>query len=375
MIGDSSRKITAILLCLLLAACGGGSDTSGVTGSSTANGDGAAANTPGSTDSSGSGSSGGGAGSSGGTTGTTGGTTGSTAGTSAFTYDETARFNGPTDIKADAAGNLYVLDMGNKAIRRIAADGAVSTLPVALSEPQAIEIDTAGNLYVIDARVLYKVTSAGNLDALANIDALSVYLTIDRQGNLYVLTPGSPPLIRRISASGEVTMQTLDSGRYRGIAVDGAGNMYVGSYGSERSIGSILKIMPDGTQTVFATGDFADIGNMAFDPQGNLFIAQFQELIPGMDCAEFNSCYLGGTDQMIRKIDANGTVSTVLSGPPGGSIGDAAYDTTFGRFHLAVGADGNVYATYERKQAVYKVSQAGATSLIAGKPGEAGSSD
>jgi sugar lactone lactonase YvrE len=377
MIGDSSRKITAILLCLLLAACGGGSDTSGATGSSTANGDGAAANTPGSTDSSGSGSSGGSAGSSGGTTGTTGGTTGSTADTSAFTYDETARFNGPTDIKADTAGNLYVLDMGNKAIRRIAADGAVSTLPVALSEPQAIEIDTAGNLYVIDAGVLYKVTPTGNLDALLS-DALSSILTTDRQGNLYVSTAGDPPVIRRISASGDVTMlpnQTFGSGRHRGVVVDDAGNMYVGSYGSERSIGSILKIAPDGTQTVFATGDFADIGNMAFDSQGNLFIAQFQELIPGMDCAEFNSCYLGGTDQMIRKIDANGTVSTVLSGPPGGSIGDAAYDTTFGRFHLAVGADGNVYATYERKQAVYKVTQAGATSLIAGKPGEAGSSD
>jgi DNA-binding beta-propeller fold protein YncE len=267
--------------------------------------------------------------------------------------------------------------MGNKAIRRIAADGAVSTLPVALSEPQAIEIDTAGNLYVIDAGVLYKVTPTGNLDALLS-DALSSILTTDRQGNLYVSTAGDPPVIRRISASGDVTMlpnQTFGSGRHRGVVVDDAGNMYVGSYGSERSIGSILKIAPDGTQTVFATGDFADIGNMAFDSQGNLFIAQFQELIPGMDCAEFNSCYLGGTDQMIRKIDANGTVSTVLSGPPGGSIGDAAYDTTFGRFHLAVGADGNVYATYERKQAVYKVTQAGATSLIAGKPGEAGSSD
>jgi hypothetical protein len=157
--------------------------------------------------------------------------------------------------------------------------------------------------------------------------------------------------------------------------VDDAGNRYVGSYGSGSTIDSILKIAPDGASTVFAAGDFADIGNMVFDRQGNLFIAQFRELIPGAGCAESNSCYLGGTDQMIREIDAGGTVSTVLSGPPGGSVGDVSYDTTFGRFHLAAGDDGNVYAAYERKQAVYKVTQAGVTSLIAGKPGEAGSAD
>ncbi len=366
MIRDSSKKITAISLCLLLAACGGGSDSPGNAG-----------NTAGGSDTSGTSQ---GASSDTGTTGTSGSSdtaNGSTGDAPAFTYDETARFNGPADIKADAAGNLYVLDVGNEVIRRIAADGSVSTLPIALNGPRAMEIDAAGNFYVIEGSILYKVTSSGNRSVLASVDSsLSPgYLTIDRQGNLYVLlSQDGVPGIRRISTSGEVSTQALEQGTYRGIAVDDTGNLYVGRY-TGKGIGSIVKIASDRTQTVFATGDFADIGNMAFDRQGNLFIAQFLQLIPGPGCGEFNSCYIGGTDQMIRKIDADGTVTTVLSGPPGGSIGDVAYNTTFGRFHLAADVDGNLYAAYERKQAVYKVTQAGASSLIAGKPGEAGSSD
>lgn len=276
-----------------------------------------------------------------------------------------------------------MLDVGNKAIRRIAADGSVSTLPVALTIPQAMEIDTAGNLYVLDAGVLYKITSGGNRTALTSVGSsfLLGCLTIDRQGTLYVLfSEDGVPAIRRISTNGEANTQALEQGTYRGIAVDGTGNLYVGRYteggdGVIHDIGSIRKIAPDGTQSVFATGDFANTGNMAFDPRGDLFISQFRELLPSPGCGESDSCYVGGTDQMIRKIDANGTVTTVLSGPPGGSIGDVAYDTTFGRFRLAVGADGNLYAAYERKQAMYKVTQTGATSPIAGKPGEAGSSD
>ena len=392
MIRDSSRKITAISLCLLLAACGGGSDSPGNasntgTGSGTSGSSQGASSDTGATGASGSGAAangssgdtGGGASSSGstGSTGAATGTTGPTTGTSAFTYDETARFNGPADIKADAAGNLYVLDMGNKAIRRIAADGSVSTLPVALTAPRAMEIDAAGNLYVIDTGILYKVAPAGNRSALTSVGSsfFPGCLTIDRQGNLYVLlSQDGVPAIRRISTSGEVITQALEQGTYRGIAADRSGNLYVGRY-AEGDIGTIQKIAPDGTQSVFATGDFADIGSMAFDLQGNLLIAQFQELLPAPGCGESNSCYVGGTDQMIRKIDANGTVTTVLSGPPDGSIGDVAYDTAFGRFYLAAGADGNIYAAYERKQAVYKVIEAGASSLIAGKPGEAGSSD
>ena len=39
----------------------------------------------------------------------------------------TAQFNGPTGVECDQHGNIFVVDTGNHAIRKIAANGIVST--------------------------------------------------------------------------------------------------------------------------------------------------------------------------------------------------------------------------------------------------------
>lgn len=75
-----------------------------------------------------------------------------------------AKFEGPTGPCVDAAGNIFVADIGNNRIRRITPAGLVSTIaggaslgyadgPVALARFQnitSIAVDAAGNLYVTD---------------------------------------------------------------------------------------------------------------------------------------------------------------------------------------------------------------------------------
>jgi sugar lactone lactonase YvrE len=64
-----------------------------------------------------------------------------------------AQFSYPTGIATDNAGNLYVADTGNSAIRRVNSTNGVTTVHVTnytFSLPQAVAVDTNNNLWVAD---------------------------------------------------------------------------------------------------------------------------------------------------------------------------------------------------------------------------------
>ncbi|MDQ6654195.1 MAG: putative Ig domain-containing protein [Verrucomicrobiota bacterium] len=92
-----------------------------------------------------------------------------------------ARFYFPSDVAADASGNVYVADSSNWTVRKITPDGTVTTLagtagsaggfdgtgPAArLSGPNAITCDSAGNLILSDGNTLRMITPAGVVSTL-----------------------------------------------------------------------------------------------------------------------------------------------------------------------------------------------------------------
>src|SRR5204863_670012 len=92
------------------------------------------------------------------------------AGLSGFAGDggpaSAARLMSPSNVAADAAGNLYIADKGNNRTRKVSADGMITTVagtgtpgfgtvgaPAVqsrLSSPSGIAIDTKGTLYIAD---------------------------------------------------------------------------------------------------------------------------------------------------------------------------------------------------------------------------------
>ena len=127
-----------------------------------------------------------------------------------------ARLSGPQGIAIDAAGNLYVAESGNHAIRKIAPGGALTTLAGAFGggfadgpgsdarffDPEGVTIDAAGNLYVCDLgnNRIRKITPAGMVSTVAGGGPgfangtgpnARFYapsdVTIDAAGNLYVM--------------------------------------------------------------------------------------------------------------------------------------------------------------------------------------------
>ncbi|MEO5957511.1 MAG: hypothetical protein ABIR80_00180, partial [Opitutaceae bacterium] len=135
---------------------------------------------------------------------------------------EAARFFQPIGIAVDRDGNVYVADGANHAIRKIAPSGVVSTFAGSLGQagyldgaastarfafPFDLALDSAGNLFVVDYSngAIRKVTPDGNVTTLAK-GLFAMTIAVDRGGNVYVEDGNSdyglPVFIRRITQAG-----------------------------------------------------------------------------------------------------------------------------------------------------------------------------
>jgi hypothetical protein len=408
MLRYTGKKIIVAILSVLLAACGGGGGDGSPTADTNPN--------PGSTtNSTGAGTTGSGTGtpSTSSTsndatdTGSTSTGTGNTAAsppsdsnatTASFVYDETARFTDPVGITSDAAGNLYVLDR-HAVVRKIAVNGSVSTLTggFGVITPGGLAVDDAGTVYLATSSgAIFKVAADGTHSVLATVSG-ATQPALDAQGNLFVLAsgPNLTKLIERITPAG--TVSTLYSGAenvtYQGLAVDSAGNVYTVARANENAgHGRVVKIAPDGTAIDFAAFDFyirpedeqpynvtSTIANITFDSADDLYIAHYRQHSPSPGCGEPERCSLGffESGMSIDKISPAGVTTRVRTGPPGstGTLAEYLYDSDYSMSFVTAGIDGNLYVTYRKNNTVYRISQSGEPTLIAGKPGEAGTSD
>jgi sugar lactone lactonase YvrE len=131
----------------------------------------------------------------------------------------TAQFNAPVSVAVDASGNVYVADLKNRAIRKIAPTGAVATIaggliyPFLIGAPNGLAFDAAGNLYIADQsgrilklvqdKILYTVAGSTTPGYVNGAGAAARFntpqsLTFDAAGNLYVADFGNNA-IRKIA--------------------------------------------------------------------------------------------------------------------------------------------------------------------------------
>src|SRR5438093_1898955 len=213
-----------------------------------------------------------------------------------------ARLSDPRGVAVDGAGNLFIADSGNYRIRKVSFDGIISTVAgngtygfsgdggraiiAQLLGAQGVALDSAGNIFIADVVRIRKVSPDG------------IIRTVAGNGSGYS-GDGGPAINAGLSAFG--------------VAVDGGGNLFILDKYNYR----IRKVSADGIiRTVACNGSFScsysgDGGPatgaqlcasaVAVDSAGNLFIS---------------------VDNRIRKVAADGIITTVAGGGSPGYSGD-----------------------------------------------------
>ena len=257
-----------------------------------------------------------------------------------------AALDSPTDVAADGTGNLFIADTDNHRIRKVDVAGVITTvagtrrfgfsgdggpaIQAALFRPEGVAVDGAGNLFIADT---------GN-DRIRKVDAAGVITTVAGTGVRGYSGAGGPAVDAQLWSPSSV-------------AVDGTGNLYIADTGNYR----IRKVDVAGViTTVAGTRGFGFSGNgspavdahlssprgVAVDGAGNLFIADT------------------GNDR-IRKVDVAGVITTVAGtgesfGGFGGTATAALLDSPT---DVAVDGAGNVYIADTDNHLVRKLTPAG----------------
>jgi len=188
-------------------------------------------------------------------------------GTSGFTNSSSptsATFSNPYGVAIDASGNVYVADEGNGAVRKIAANGTVSTLASGFTTVLAVATDAAGNVYAADAgsQEIYQITPTGVYGAYGTGGSFNhpAGLAVDRQGNVIVgdqlnamvrkIIPLSQ-LVSTLAGSGSQGSSNGPAGSASfyypiGVVADNNGNVFVADYGNNmiREISGSFSISP-----------------------------------------------------------------------------------------------------------------------------------
>ncbi len=330
-----------------------------------------------------------------------------------------ARFNLPTGVALDHAGNIFVVDSGNFTIRKISVDGSVSTLAglagihgsadgtgsaARFSYPIGITVDNLGTAYVTDqaGNTIRKLTPDGVVSTLAGgvgvpygavdgtggdarfyhpwgiaADSAGNLLVGDRDNNLIRrVTPagvvstlaGSPPACLNCYGSADGIGSAASFYGPAGVAVDQAGNVYV----TDSQNNTIRKVTAAGAVTTLAgrpphpanvdgPGNEAVVNNpggVAADRGGNVYVADYG-------------------NNTIRKLDTNGVITTI-AGKTGaaGSADGAASDARFnGPNAVAVDQAGAIYVADSLNHTIRKLTTDGMVSTLAGQAGSSGTTN
>jgi sugar lactone lactonase YvrE len=324
-----------------------------------------------------------------------------------------ADLNSPHNVAIDAAGDIYIADMGNNRIREVTAstgiittvagngtagysgDGGAAT-SAELYYPTGVALDAAGNIYIADIgnNLIRKVTvSTGDISTVAGnhtegysgdggpatkAEMNSPYdVAVDTSGNIYI-SDSNNYRIREVTASTGIitTVAGTGVGGYSGdggpatnakitepmgLVLDASGSIYFADWGNVRirkvavSSGDISTVAGNGSEGYSGDGGPATAAQLyypygvAVDAAGNIYIAD------------------DANDRIRRVTVSTGDIDTVAGNGTAGYFGDGGAATSAALkypYGVAVDTANNIYIADEGNNRIRAVAQVKVTPSI-----------
>jgi uncharacterized protein (TIGR03437 family) len=260
----------------------------------------------------------------------------------------------PENVLPDGAGGLYIADTGNHRIRRLTREGVLNTVAgngqigaagdggpataAQLNAPAGLVLDQTGNLYIADTHNhrIRKVAPTGLISTLAGT------------GEAGFSGDGGSALAARLNLPNA-------------LALDAAGHLLLADAGNHR----IRRVnLGNGVITTVAGAGFG------FGGDGGPATAALLYFPTGLAVDRSGGFYLADTgNHRIRRVSANGIISTVAGTGAAGYSGDdgpAAAAQLNAPGNLALDVVGNLYFADQLNHRIRKIAPNGSMSRVVG---------
>jgi uncharacterized protein (TIGR03437 family) len=302
----------------------------------------------------------------------------------------------PTGVAVDSKGNVYISDIGNATVRKVAPNGIISTIAgtgflsfgaftgeggpatqALLGMPYSLATDKQGNVYITDIKLgrLFLVDTTGLIHTVqANFIAQNC--TVDAAGNIYAAVY-SNNTVQKIIAGGTTlwiggdgvsgyagddgVATSANMGEPYGVAVDSSGNVYVAE-----GLNSIIREL---TPVPFSIGAIAHAATI------QPFVAPLSgvgdatvPIAPGEIVTLFGTG-LGPANLVSNTLQANGYFGTELAGTTvmiGGTAAPIIYTSStlvsaIVPYEVSGMTSATVYVTYQGQNSVANTVPVAAT--------------
>jgi uncharacterized protein (TIGR03437 family) len=330
-----------------------------------------------------------------------------------------AQLNAPMGLALDAAGNLYIADSGNHAVRKVSKNGVIATvagigspgysgdggaaIAAALDQPEGVAVDASGLLYIADTfnNRVREVAPGGIIQTVAGTGIssfsgdggaaasaalfLPTDVATDSGGNLYIADYGNSR-IRQVAQGNIQTVvgskatavifdqapaTTIRLNGPTGLAVDSSGDIFIAEGGIGTGSGLAVgdyKIWKINGVGIVSTAAGNGIENYSGDG-GAATAAQINTPSNMVLDAVGNLYIADSANNRVRRVSPGGVIVTVAGNGVAGYSGDGGPATSAmlnSPEGLAADADGNVYIADTKNNRIRKLLPSGTIIGIAG---------